>query len=65
MLQGPPGTGKTRTILGLLGVVLHAQGGSAGADKAQQAQQAPGPAQILASLSLKGAPWAHGLPNAR
>ena len=65
VVQGPPGTGKTRTILGLLGVVLHAQAASPAADGAQQAQQASTPAQILASLSLSGAPWVHGLPNAR
>ena len=64
MLQGPPGTGKTRTILGLLSVALHAQPAVQRAGISDYVQK-PVPAEQLARLSIRAAPWLHGLPSPR
>lgn len=69
--QGPPGTGKTRTILGLLSIVLHSSPhrieavGSAkiGALNAAIGHTAKG--ADLTRLWLKASPWVAGKPTAR
>jgi hypothetical protein len=67
-MQGPPGTGKTRTILGLLSIVLHAApAGSAGMAKSKAAAQ-PMPEYSRADLIrlwAKASPWLAGARDPR
>ena len=67
--QGPPGTGKTRTILGLLAIVLHASPHRVGqaVSKAGSAFTAGQPVKgnDLVRLWVKSSPWAAGRPAAR
>ena len=59
--KGPPGTGKTRTILGLLGIILFsAPEGTSGLvihDEVVVAELAP---EDRTQLWLKASPWACG-----
>ena len=63
-VQGPPGTGKTRTILGLLAIVLHASIHRVGqvVKNAVTANLAAQPAdrQHLMRLWGKACPWVAG-----
>ena len=66
LLQGPPGTGKTKTLLGLLSIVLHAAPeGSLGL----KTYAAPTTQKLTEDdkyrLWLKASPWVAGLPNPR
>ncbi len=66
-MQGPPGTGKTRTILGLLSIVLHAvPAHSSGLTKRSPA--APMPeygADDVRRLWRSAAPWLAGVADPR
>ncbi|CAL8467911.1 g7449 [Coccomyxa elongata] len=67
LIQGPPGTGKTRTILGLLSIVLHAvPAHSSGLTKRSPA--APMPeygADDVRRLWRSAAPWLAGVADPR
>lgn len=66
-LQGPPGTGKTRTILGLLSIILHAAPAhSAGLIRRAQPQPMPEfSRQDAHRLWLQAAPWLSGAAHPR
>ena len=66
-MQGPPGTGKTRTILGLLSIVLHAAPAHA-ARAAPRAAAQPMPEYArpdLERLWALASPWLTGARDPR
>ena len=65
--QGPPGTGKTRTIMGLLSIILHAApANTAGLVKRAAAQPMPEYAQDdMDRLWRLASPWLSGSANPR
>jgi senataxin len=66
-LQGPPGTGKTRTIMGLLSIILHASpANTAGLVQRAAAQPMSEPArEDLPRLWRLAAPWISGTASLR
>ncbi|KAK9812261.1 hypothetical protein WJX73_008588 [Symbiochloris irregularis] len=66
LIQGPPGTGKTRTILGLLSIVLHAsihrvgQAVDQASDTRSRLAGKPAGGQQLMRLWGKACPWVAG-----
>ena len=66
-VQGPPGTGKTRTIMGLLSIILHAApANTAGLVKRAAAQPMPDYARgDLDRLWRLASPWLSGTANPR
>ncbi|CAL5219614.1 g1484 [Coccomyxa viridis] len=67
LIQGPPGTGKTRTIMGLLSIILHAApANTAGLVKRAAAQPMPDYARgDLDRLWRLASPWLSGTANPR
>lgn len=66
--QGPPGTGKTRTILGLLSIVLHAAPAHAAGLGQRKAAAQPMPEygrEDLIRLWAKASPWNAGAADPR
>lgn len=64
--KGPPGTGKTKTILGLLGIVLYAAPeGSSGLVIHEDVALAPLTPTQRTQLWHAASPWACGAPNPR
>lgn len=65
--QGPPGTGKTRTIMGLLSIILHASPANT-AGLVQRAAAKPMPEVPRADLDRLwrlASPWLSGAANPR
>eukprot|EP00884_Botryococcus_braunii_P016658 jgi/Botrbrau1/3676/Bobra.0008s0007.1 len=67
LIQGPPGTGKTRTILGLLSIILHAAppGVAALTDVGTGSTLEPPDSVARSQLWQKAAPWSGGAVNPR
>ena len=64
--QGPPGTGKTRTILGLLSIIMHSVlTGSAGLTHVEAAASRQLRLEDCQRLYLAASPWAGAGLNPR
>ncbi|KAK9812831.1 hypothetical protein WJX72_004417 [[Myrmecia] bisecta] len=66
LIQGPPGTGKTRTILGLLSIIMHSvPAGSAGLAPVKPVATHQLKLEDCQRLYVTASPWICGRPNPR